>query len=87
MQSYQLEGAYTRQGQKLFSSTLQLILQDRKNPKGNQPPKYLIMIKANGQRTYVSGLFKNQDSTYRIDYQGQRYHMTLTDYDAKIIRR
>ena len=84
-----LDGQYTVQGRKLFSTEkpFYLILQERKKKSGNKPLQFLVAKCSSCNFTdtgkpdqYISSVFESG----KIEYQGIRYTLTIQGEQAVI---
>lgn len=49
-------------------------------------PTNFIVAKCEGVEKYISGMFPVSDSTYRIDYNREYYHITFTDDSVTVTK-
>lgn len=77
-----LVGNFQREGNTLIAQGVKLLISERKTTTPNKP-KYFLVDKVNNQ--YVSSLFETEAlHTYRFDFKGVKYLLTLNPTQATI---
>jgi hypothetical protein len=77
-----LVGNFQREGNTLIAQGVKLLISERKQPTPNKP-KYFLVDKVSNQ--YVSSLFETEGLyTYRFDFKGVKYLLTLNSTQATI---
>lgn len=77
-----LVGNFQREGNTLIAQGVKLLISERKQPTPTKP-KYFLVDKVNNQ--YVSSLFETEAlHTYRFDFKGVKYLLTLNPTQATI---
>ena len=62
-----------------------LLIGERKNTTPTKSKHFLLIIRKNGKRDYVSSLYSIADNSYKFDYQGFSYELRLLGNDAATI--
>jgi len=77
-----LVGNFQREGNTLIAQGVKLLISERKTTTPTKP-KYFLVDKVNNQ--YVSSLFETEAlHTYRFDFKGVKYLLTLNPTQATI---
>jgi hypothetical protein len=75
-------GIFERKGKTLTAPGVKLLISERKTTTPNKP-KYFLVDKVSNQ--YVSSLFETEAThTYRFDFKGVKYLLTLNPNQATI---
>jgi len=85
MASKTLSGKYEREGSRLRNEERELLIVSRpaKERTRAKSGEYLLEIKPDGSRRYVSSLWPtNEDETFVIEFQRTRYRVSLAELDV-----
>jgi hypothetical protein len=89
-QNYDFVGTYQREGAKLISGTITLLISERKQITPTKP-KFFIVDKSTPKGCYISSLFPIRASNttgevlYHFDYKSIKYKLILNEATAQII--
>ena len=81
MDTKTLAGKYDREGSRLRGEReLLIVTRPAKERTRAKAEEYLLEVKPNGSRDYVSSLWKtNEEGVYRIEHNRTRYEVSITD--------
>jgi hypothetical protein len=83
-QNYQLVGTYQREGSKLISENLNLLISKRKNTSPTKPPYFIVNKTSSPKGDYISSLYPLGNNEFKIDFQGTNYKIIFEEQVAHI---
>jgi hypothetical protein len=81
METKTLAGKYEREGSRLKGEReLLIVTRPAKERTRAKAEEYLLEVKPNGSRSYVSSLWRTtEEGVYRIEHNRTRYEVSITD--------